>query len=664
MKLKNSTSVFNMGDTSFRRKTLMDDYKELLVILREHKKKYPKWEGNNEAQGFFYNTVMDNTELFNRQATEDSSKRGRTLTNALIKPGLINARRELGSAAIDWIDGKSKTQDSLERLMVLSIANIVFLRQWFKLKVFDADGKRFFYPFRFALKFLSIHKNVPENDLLIILHSINLDMCENELNNLINNYSLVVQNQQIFEEYINENLPAYRDDEDMEKARYMFKSEVASRNTFYELFPNRKSSAKQKIYYDFYLAVNSYKKMPNKYNLEQMVDISKNPAIKKAFGFNSIPFNIPSGVSFTPDEFEHLNFGNPLLDENPIKFYTQFVNSKKADLIREYSDMTKRSFNLSGIFSFESGLVNLVQPWLIVKLFKYTEISIVGLGDASSYEGNIDSIFYQDITLMEILGLENSQLDFIETEILKEFGVSDVIKLTQFIEDEKEQDFRKMVDKEFTRSKTVDLLRLFIDRTPKNDREIQSIVSDSATIPTIFEYVLAVAWYHISDKDYSIRKSLNLSLDGNFKPLTHAAGGDGDIVIKRPQMTLMLEATLMNKNAQKRGELEPVIRHATNLANRSNNDEVLTIFVADELDNNVINIFRAVSYVELESTQERGKHIKGINIFSLTIKEVSELIVKNVDHNHILNSIKNEFDISKKFTKIGWRDKVVENIFE
>ena len=287
MKLKNSTSVFNMGDTSFRRKTLMDDYKELLVILREHKKKYPKWEGNNEAQGFFYNTVMDNTELFNRQATEDSSKRGRTLTNALIKPGLINARRELGSAAIDWIDGKSKTQDSLERLMVLSIANIVFLRQWFKLKVFDADGKRFFYPFRFALKFLSIHKNVPENDLLIILHSINLDMCENKLNNLINNYRLVVQNQQIFEEYINENLPAYRDDEDMEKARYMFKSEVASRNTFYELFPNRKSSAKQKIYYDFYLAVNSYKKMPNKYNLEQMVDISKNPAIKKAFGFNS-----------------------------------------------------------------------------------------------------------------------------------------------------------------------------------------------------------------------------------------------------------------------------------------------------------------------------------------------------------------------------------------
>ena len=327
--------------------------------------------------------------------------------------------------------------------------------------------------------------------------------------------------------------------------------------------------------------------------------------------------------------------------------------------------MTKRSFNLSGIFSFESGLVNLVQPWLIVKLFKYTEISIVGLGDASSYEGNIDSIFYQDITLMEILGLENSQLDFIETEILKEFGVSDVIKLTQFIEDEKEQDFRKMVEKEFTRSKTVDLLRLFIDRTPRNDREIQSIVSDSATIPTIFEYVLAVAWYHISDKDYSIRKSLNLSLDGNFKPLTHAVGGDGDIVIKRPQMTLMLEATLMNKNAQKRGELEPVIRHATNLANRSNNnDEVLTIFVADELDNNVINIFRAVSYVELESTQEREKHIKGINIFSLTIKEVSELIVKNVDHNHILNSIKNEFATSKTFTKIGWRDKVVENIFE
>lgn len=34
MKLENTNSVFNLGDTSFRRKTLLDDYKVILPILK------------------------------------------------------------------------------------------------------------------------------------------------------------------------------------------------------------------------------------------------------------------------------------------------------------------------------------------------------------------------------------------------------------------------------------------------------------------------------------------------------------------------------------------------------------------------------------------------------------------------------------------------------
>lgn len=88
---------------------------------------------------------------------------------------------------------------------------------------------------------------------------------------------------------------------------------------------------------------------------------------------------------------------------------------------------------------------------------------------------------------------------------------------------------------------------------------------------------LAIAWFYLSNVDYSIIDSLNLPLDGNFRPLGHAISGDGDIIMNYPNLTVMLKATLMKKNVQKGGEFEPVIRHMTNLAIRNEN-HVKTIF--------------------------------------------------------------------------------------
>ncbi|MGH2143839.1 AlwI family type II restriction endonuclease, partial [Enterococcus faecalis] len=91
----------------------------------------------------------------------------------------------------------------------------------------------------------------------------------------------------------------------------------------------------------------------------------------------------------------------------------------------------------------------------------------------------------------------------------------------------------------------------------------------------------------------------NLTLDGEMRPLSHAAGGAGDIVIDYENLTLMLEVTLMNAQAQKRGEWEPVLRHATNLTVDNFDKNVITLFIADELDDNTVNIWRAVASVPL-----------------------------------------------------------------
>lgn len=664
MKLQKGTVIFNLGDTSFRRSTLLDDYKILLPILREHNIEFLSWEKNNESQATYYNNVLLKTNLFERNSTEDAAKRGRTLTNALTKPGLINKKRKLGEAANNWIDSISKKPDDLESLLVLSIDNIVFLRQMLKLRVYNSEGDSYFYPFRVALSLCDKYKDIPINHLMTILHSINPIMNNCDLNKIIYDYNKVYVNNISFETYISEQFSTISDWEYTDEELLFFTLKKLDRSMFDTLFQNRKSGETQQMYFDFYISIRDYKEKTSLSNLNKMLDLSKIQRIKKAFGFNSIPFNIPRKAKLSVDEFNEINIGNLLLDESDINIHKQFILSKKSDLISEYSDMTRRLFNLTGVLSFENGLVNLSHPIIISEILKKLDLNNFFSGNelASLYEENINSIFYADLSMIDILKVNLIEVNNIIERILEQYDVSDISKLNYIIENEKEFRFRKMIEKDFSREKLITLLKMFSERNPKKDRDIQKEVSDSATVPTIFEYILGLSWYYLCDSDYSVRKSLNLTLDGNFRPLTHAGGGAGDIIIRNHNSTLMLEATLMDKNVQKRGELEPVIRHATNLAIEDDN-KLITIFVADELDNNVINIFKGLKNTELESTSSRKKTIYGLTIFSMTINEIIGLLNENIFHSKIIKVIEDEYELPFEYIKIGWRDNIMEKIF-
>lgn len=667
MKLKNISSVFNMGDTSFRRKTLLEDYKELLPLLIEHKIQYPVWEKDNKSQEVFFRTVVEKTEFFDGETNfTDLAQRGRTLTNALIKPGLINEKRELSEVALHWINNKTKEADNLEKLMNLSLDNLIFLRQLFKLRVYGPNGKEYFYPFRIALGFLRKYKDIQEFHLLVILHLLSPLLDNERIYSIIENYDEVISEKVSFEEYLDKNLKQNdgEEEENLIKVKKLFSSEVVDIDKFNDLFKNGKT--KQEVYYKFFEAIEKFNEEKSIDNLKILVDIAKEPAIKKAFGFNKIPFNIPKTNNFTVDEFLNKNKNNNLLSENRVDFYLQFAQSKKVDLVREYSDMTKRTFGLSGFISFNNGLVNLTQPWIVENLFKVigNNLSLAGVQSIEEYEGDINSSFYSDISLTQILNLSTSQIKAIENSIKEEFGVSDVSTLEIRLEQEQEDKFIKVIESEFPKEKVIKLLGLFRERSNKNDRKIKELVTDSATVPTIFEYILAIAWFYISDLDYSLRKSINLSLDGNYKPLTHATGGAGDIVMDFKDYKLMLEATLMDTNSQKRGELEPVIRHTANLAIRSQKD-VLTIFVADKVDSNVVNIFKGASYIELASTENgyRDKSIDGVNIFALTINEIVRAIQEKVKQTQIVDVIKENYMKEPVRVKTGWREDIVKKIF-
>ena len=275
--------------------------------------------------------------------------------------------------------------------------------------------------------------------------------------------------------------------------------------------------------------------------------------------------------------------------------------------------------------------------------------------------------FHKNVSFSEIFDLSEERIESFIEKLRKENNIPKEISIFEHFSDKIDKDFEKKLEKRFSNDKVCSILNLFKNR--ENDEKISKEVTDNAKIPTIFEYMLAIAWHRISNKEFNLKKSLKLSLDGDGFPLSHAPGGDGDIIAEYSDFDVMIEATLMDRNTQKRGELEPVIRHTTNLTikNMEENKETYTFFVANELDMNVINIFRATSQIRLQSTQNREKYTNGIKIYSLTIDKIVYLLENNINYKYFLNRVfenysKIEF-IGKNWCEDTWNNSIEgENI--
>lgn len=139
----------------------------------------------------------------------------------------------------------------------------------------------------------------------------------------------------------------------------------------------------------------------------------------------------------------------------------------------------------------------------------------------------------------------------------------------------------------------------------------------------------------------------------------------GDIVIYEEKQVIMLEATLMNANSQKRGEWEPVLRHSVNLKideESSTNREVTTFFIADSFDFNTINIWKAISSVPLQSSSDKDKYTDNVIIMPINNDELSKLMDRKNEYNSIIQQVRKLFlkDITS-FDK-DWREKFISTV--
>jgi hypothetical protein len=273
-----------------------------------------------------------------------------------------------------------------------------------------------------------------------------------------------------------------------------------------------------------------------------------------------------------------------------IYFFELLHLFKAKATLSDYADLNRRYFKTTDTVIFADGKVEfdvIPRCWMNEVADKILEVSFienVNLSDDVSLE-----------IIAPFLEIDERKL-YANIERIYGIRITTADDARTVVSDERYKRFNKLIDERFNRETLIDLFGKFERR---EDKTIRQTVTNNADIPTIFEYILGIAWYLISNRKGDVLSYMNLSLEADLLPRTHATGGNADIVYAYtlstayPAHTLLIEATLADNSNQRRMEMEPVSRHLGEYILTSGNQNAYCVFVSTFLHPSVIGDFRS-----------------------------------------------------------------------
>lgn len=694
MELKEN-QIFNLWNTNGRRSDVLNALWIYLDILKKGMEEHPdeSWKSypDSLAQYRFYQEAIEaspevfqehkkydevikileqNLPLFlekNEQWVGENYKgdlkkifdeaieaRARHYTSNLVKLGFANENRNITSVGYSFWSS-SIEQDAIEKILPIDSTNMILLRQLLKIKVFtraDKIGRRKFYsPFKLALYLLLGEHSIDIYNFVKIIQGVTPYLDKSKIEVILQdgiNYSEIN-----LYDGIKYSIPLNFN-----------QNKLIKKEDFENCIKNRKSGKTPKTYYEFYKILFEFRKKKSEKQFNQLVNLLKNndSILRKAFGEGKAIFELHQNSASDKDTFLKENVSNLFLTTKQFNrfFYEAYIKSKYLDAVQEYSDTTLRMISATGLFKLGNTLPELAYKEALEIIFDRNELKkdIFGVMNEKQYQ-KYNELFNENASLCNILGYTQTKKKGILKNLLLKLDVMSAEDAKDKLKSKKSEEFKEFIHKMYPKENVMELLNMFSDRS--NDGEIKKRVNDSATVPTIYEYIVAIAWYYVADKNFDIYNSLNLTLNADFQPIIHAGGGKGDIVIEYPEQVVMLEVTLMNKNAQKRGEWEPVLRHSVNLKAENTSKESITFFIADELDLNTINIWRAVAAVPLKATNSK-EVVDSLMIMPLQNSELIMFLKEGIKSDVVIKNTKDSFSsISKDFDD-SWRTTIIDSV--
>lgn len=650
---------WSIGTTSFRTSQLNYKVERQLQLLKEFWNNNPNAEWNNDTQEKYYNYLKENNFLDGEARIPD--KDAREKTSGLADIGVLTRNRKLTEVGnnIEKLLYRPMNKDNI---FMISEDSYKYLLQFLKLQI-NNDGIKI-KPF-IALIYLIEKLGYLSYDEFTYL----LPLCKNKYD--------VIKMVQTIKNTVRVGFPV--DDIITEKifdmnnyvqALYDFSKEYpVTEETFERIGLNRKSKAYDRPYNAIYHTLvdlvfhlkhdNFADRLPKYQELfEECKKISGNARMLwQNYLFMGVRIN-KIDEEFDK-KFKELDISLPknILDFKKEFFIKLHLFKWKVNL-KDYFDLNKRYFSLTDIIRFEDDKIELDM------LPKYYFKDII---DNLLNEELLDNEiylkqFYSDISIENISSLYNINIVDIVNNINNDLGTKLTIEnINTYIKDEKLKNFNELIDNKFKREDLIRILELIKNR---NDEELNLYITDNADIPTIFEYVLGIAWYRISDKKGNILDYMNLSLDADFLPKTHAGGGMADIVYKYendsyPEHDLLIEATLSESTGQRVMEMEPVSRHLGENIKITNNLNDYALFVAPNLEERIILDFRNMKTRFYPKGND--EFIEGLKIIPIDI----DILIKMLQNNMNYKEIYNWFDTAFKSSipdPIWYREEILKNI--
>lgn len=620
---------WSLGTTSFRMVEFNRKIEEQLKLLNEfwHKPEFAneQWSSNNAIQIDYYTFIREQGFIEEKDAPR-KDKDARQKTSGLVDLGIVDDERRLTDAGRALLSIAESGNFSRDNILRIPADSFIYFKQLLKFSCpFDNDSVR---PYVILAYILSEIGEISKSEFTYLLPlAINKEKTERIVDYIktIRNGSATIDDTII---------SIISEMENYQEAKKIFlETPTIDDVLMQDIGMNRKSRTYDIPYTKLYHTLKAFRASPTNHTAIELFNALDKISGKarlywKMYIFNSISRNRIETVGIRAVKQSKAIF--TVANDTAFKeeFFRLLHLFKAKSLLDDYYDLNKRYFKTSDTIIFQDDKVRFdIIPNCYFALVKDSLLDI-----AFSNADNL-SMNCELVNICPNLAITQEAL-FQKAEEIYGVQVRSLFDIQDFVEKERCARFNQMMDTRFTDDVLVNLMTMFENR---NDNDIQSIVTNNADVPTIFEYVLAIVWYKISGRHGKILEYMNLSLDADLLPITHAAGGHEDITYKYtnttdyPAHTLLIEMTLANKNNQRRMEMEPVSRHLGDYMLAHRNEEAYCLFATTFLHVNVTSDFRSRKTTPYYS-MDGSEFVNGMKIIPFQTNEIKTIIQKQLTY--------------------------------
>ena len=618
---------WSLGTTSFRMVEFNRKIEQQLKLLNDFwdipQYQNQNWSANNALQVAYYEFIKAQGFIEDKDAPR-KDKDAREKTSGLVDLGLINAERRLTSAGQALLDIAQSGIFEGDNLLQIPADSFIYFKQLLKLSCPFEEGH--VRPYAILAYMLAELGEISKEEFTYLLP---LAINRNKMDMIINYIRKIRNGNATIDEAITSILS--------EMDNYRIAQTILNNATvvddilIQEIGMNRKSRSYDIPYAELYRVLDVYRSCPEDCVANQLFKAVTKISGKASLYWKKHLFNTSLESVVKRDGTATVNrvalFRAASNEEFRNEFFRLLHLFKAKSLLDDYYDLNKRYFKTSDTVLFKDDIVKFdIIPNCYFSLVKDSLLDIAFTQATNLF--NNTSLADMGIAF----DIKQEQL-FKKAEELYGVQVRNLYDIQGFVDKERYARLNQMIDEKFTDETLIKLMTHFEKR---DDKDIQALVTNNADVPTIFEYVLAVAWYKISGRQGKVLEYMNLSLDADLLPITHAAGGHEDITYKYeatesyPAHTLLIEATLAGGTNQRRMEMEPVSRHLGDyLLNHT--EETYCVFATTFLHVNVVADFRGRKFMPYYSS-DGTRSVNGMKIVPCNTEEIKTIIQRGITY--------------------------------